>query len=492
MKRMLCSALLVLAGHVQALDWQDSQALDQAFARAGATGTFVLHEVGSEQLQGHNRRRAETRYPPASTFKIANSLIGLATGAVASVDEVFPYDGTPPSWGHRLQAAGVRSDSIGKLHYRSVEDEAGFDEEILPLHVLNGQGDIQGMLRSPPPKRPSTSQLAADAGEGESTYLGYDRKIRDAACDWLAEAGRRQEGPWTLFVSFVCPHFPLVAPPEFFRLYPLDEMPMPQLRGPGEFPDHPVLAKLREVQAYEDHFRDEAHIRTAMAAYYGMVSFLDDNVGRVLAALDAAGLADNTLVVFTSDHGEMLGDHGILLKGPMLYDACTRVPLIMRWPAQIPAGTVVDDLVQWIDLPATFLDVASCPAMATCQGASLMPLTAGTAQDWRDFALCEYRDSGHGSHPPVMTTMLRHRDWKLVVWHGDDTAPLVDNELEIFGQRVNAATGTEIVVDGYQAIDGSNRANGRDLTFPDGTHLFMGSSGTGAPLDGRDPTERRQ
>ncbi|WP_439886866.1 class D beta-lactamase [Pseudomonas sp. MBLB4123] len=95
MKRMLCSALLVLAGHVQALDWQDSPALDQAFARAGATGTFVLHEVGSEQLQGHNRRRAETRYPPASTFKVANSLIGLATGAVASVDEVFPYDGTP-------------------------------------------------------------------------------------------------------------------------------------------------------------------------------------------------------------------------------------------------------------------------------------------------------------------------------------------------------------------------------------------------------------
>lgn len=95
MQRMLCGVLLVLVGHAQALDWQDSPAVSRAFAQAGATGTFVLHEVGSDRLQGHNRRRAATRYSPASTFKIANSLIGLATGAVASVDDVFPYDGQP-------------------------------------------------------------------------------------------------------------------------------------------------------------------------------------------------------------------------------------------------------------------------------------------------------------------------------------------------------------------------------------------------------------
>jgi beta-lactamase class D len=93
MKRMLCAVLLLLAGQVQALDWQDNAALTQVFERAGVAGTFVLHEVGSAQLQGHNRQRAETRYTPASTFKIANSLIGLATGAVSSVDEVFAYDG---------------------------------------------------------------------------------------------------------------------------------------------------------------------------------------------------------------------------------------------------------------------------------------------------------------------------------------------------------------------------------------------------------------
>lgn len=303
----------------------------------------------------------------------ASFATGRYVHEIGNWDNAFPYDGTPPSWGHRLQATGVRSDSIGKLHYRSAEDEAGFDEEILPLHVLNGQGDIQGMLRSPPPKRPSTSQLAADAGEGESTYLGYDRKIRDAACDWLAEAGRRQEGPWTLFVSFVCPHFPLVAPPEFFRLYPLDEMPLPQLRGPGEFPDHPVLAKLREVQAYEDHFRDEEHIRTAMAAYYGMVSFLDDNVGRVLAALDAAGLADDTLVVYTSDHGDNLGARTFWGKSNM-YEESAGIPLILRGPG-VKAGARVATPVSLVDAHPTILDacgVAPHPDDADLPGRSLL------------------------------------------------------------------------------------------------------------------------
>ena len=196
-------------------------------------------------------------------------------------DNAFPYTGTPPSFGHRLHEHGHRCDSIGKLHYRGSEDPNGFDNEILPLHVLDGKGDLQGMLRQDPPKRTSTAQLAGDAGSGNSTYLAYDRQIRDAAIAWLQDAARqRSDRPWCLFVSFVCPHFPLVAPPEFFDLYPLESLPLPRLRAPHEFPDHPVLRKLREVQDYEDHFRDEAHVRTAVAAYYGMVSFLDDNIGR--------------------------------------------------------------------------------------------------------------------------------------------------------------------------------------------------------------------
>jgi choline-sulfatase len=141
------------------------------------------------------------------------SRASFATGRhvheIGNWDNAFPYHGEPPSFGHALAAEGHRCDSIGKLHYRGSEDPNGFDNEILPLHVLNGQGDLQGMLRQPPPRRPSTKQLAGDAGPGESTYIRYDRNIRDAACHWLEDvAATPPDRPWVLFVSFVCPHFP--------------------------------------------------------------------------------------------------------------------------------------------------------------------------------------------------------------------------------------------------------------------------------------------
>jgi choline-sulfatase len=263
-------------------------------------------------------------------------------------DNAFPYTGTPPAWGHKLARTGHRCDAIGKLHYRGSDDPNGFDNEILPLHVLNGRGDVQGMLRRPPAKRPSTAQLAGDAGPGESTYLAYDRNIRDGAIRWLEDAAKRPpEKPWCLFVSFVCPHFPLVAPPEFFRLYPLDKVPLPRLRAPHEFPDHPVLRKLREVQDYEDHFRDEEHVRIAVAAYYGMVSFLDDNIGRVLKALEDSGLADSTLVVYTSDHGDNLGTRTFWGKSNM-YEESAGVPLILKGPG-IPKGKRVRTPVSLVD-----------------------------------------------------------------------------------------------------------------------------------------------
>jgi choline-sulfatase len=309
-------------------------------------------------------------------------------------DNAFPYQGTPPSWGHRLHQTGHRCDSIGKLHYRGSDDPNGFDNEILPLHVLNGEGDIQGMLRRPPPTRDSTRQLAGDAGAGESTYLKYDRNIRDEAVGWLTKAARtRPDKPWCLFVSFVCPHFPLVAPPEFFNLYDLAELPMPPLRDPSEFPDHPVLHKLREVQNYEDHFRDEEHVRIAVAAYYGMVSFLDDNIGRVLRALDETGLVDDTLVVYTSDHGDNLGTRTFWGKSNM-YEESVGVPLILRGPG-IPAGRRVATPVSLVDAYPTIVNAVGEILTAeehAMPGRSLLSLIDGGDADRTVFS--EYHAVG--------------------------------------------------------------------------------------------------
>lgn len=326
------------------------------------------------------------------------SRASFATGryvhAIGYWDNAFPYHGTPPSWGHRLHDTGHRCDSIGKLHYRGSEDPNGFDNEILPLHVLEGEGDVKGMLRRPPPVSKSTGQLAGDAGAGNSTYLQYDRDIRDEATAWLESvAAQRPDTPWCLFVSFVCPHFPLVAPPEFFSLYDLDTLPLPRLRDPADFPDHPVLRRLREVQNYEDHFRDEGHVRTALAAYYGMVSFLDDNIGRILGTLAATGLADDTLVVYTSDHGDNLGTRTFWGKSNMFEEA-VGVPLIMRGPG-IPAGRRVKTPVSLVDAYPTIIDAVGegrTLEEKTQPGTSLLRLLDG--QDANRTVFSEYHAVG--------------------------------------------------------------------------------------------------
>ena len=106
----------------------------------------------------------------------------------------------------------------------------------------------------------------------------------------------------------------------------------------------------------------EAELREARAGYYAMVSMIDAEVGRILDALDASGQRENTLVIFTSDHGELLGDHGLMLKGPMLYDALVRVPLIVSWPGRAQGGVVRSEIVQNIDLTATIVEVAGATA----------------------------------------------------------------------------------------------------------------------------------
>jgi choline-sulfatase len=141
-------------------------------------------------------------------------------------DNCIAYDGSVPSWAHRLREAGHRVDSIGKLHFRSAEDDNGFSEEHMPLHIVEGLGDPIGMLRDPPPRRVASLKLAVEAGCGDSTYQGYDDRITEAAEDWLRERAQNPDSkPWMLFVSLVCPHFPLISRPEWYNLYPEDKVP---------------------------------------------------------------------------------------------------------------------------------------------------------------------------------------------------------------------------------------------------------------------------
>jgi len=261
------------------------------------------------------------------------------------------------------------------------------------------------------------------------TEAHYSRWIGNETVDFL-RSSRDRTKPFCFVANFFDPHHGFGAPKEYLDRYLPDELPRPVTRD-GELAGKPPILTEASKESYGGHARgyqsyDADELQQVKAAYYAMVSLVDDEVGRILAALEQEGLADNTVVVFTSDHGEMLGDHQLMLKGPMMYDCAVRVPLIVRWPGQLPAGERRPELVQWVDLAPTFLEAADAPALPRGQGMSLLPLARGD-QDavTRNWALCEYRNSGHPYDPAVHTTMLRTDRWKIVVYHG---APATDRE----------------------------------------------------------------
>ena len=272
--------------------------------------------------------RFDNAYTPSPICVSARA--SLATGRwvhdIGAWSSAEPYAGSPPGWGHGLIEDGHRVASIGKLHYRSEKDPNGFDEECLPLHVVNELGWLKGLIRDPlPPYDEGTSELARQVGAGETDYTRYDRKICDAACDWIKGHGKEAQKPWVLFVSFVSPHYPLQAPQAFFDLYTPADVGEP--RSPHQQPSHPVLEKLYRFYDYDRHFTDASSLQ-ARLGYYGLCSFVDHLVGRVLGTLDQCDLTDSTRVIYTSDHGELLGNHGMWTK-MLMYEESAGIPLII-------------------------------------------------------------------------------------------------------------------------------------------------------------------
>ena len=258
------------------------------------------------------------------------------------------------------------------------------------------------------------------------TEAHYSRWIGNETVDFL-QSSRRDDRPFFFVANFFDPHHGFGAPAEYVERYRAESLPRPVTTW-RELDTKPPIQAEASKKSYAGHARgfveytaDE--LQDVRAAYYAMVTLVDDEVGRILDVLEATGEADNTIVVFTSDHGEMLGDHQLMLKGPFMYECAVRVPLIVRWPGRARAGQRVGELVQWIDLAPTFLDAAGIEAPASFQGRSLSGLLDGTQSGWRDWALCQYRDSGHAYDPPVYVTMLRHDRWKLVVHHGGPATP---------------------------------------------------------------------
>ena len=274
-------------------------------------------------------------------------------------DNCFAYDGAVKGWGHRLQEEGYAVRSIGKLHYLDEESPTGFDEQTIPMHIFRG-GDLHGLVRDDPPRREQCRDMAENIGPGHTKYIDYDRRITAETCDWLKnQAMSRKDEPWTMFVSYICPHYPLVCPQEFFEMYDNEKIPLPKARRAGS--DYPKewWDAFERCYVWDEYFESDEQRRIAMASYFGLCSFIDDNVGKVLAALEQAGFAENTNVVFLSDHGENLGSRGHWGKSTM-YDEAVRIPLIMAGP-DVPRGKICETPVSLVDMYPTIIEAVGLP-----------------------------------------------------------------------------------------------------------------------------------
>lgn len=318
------------------------------------------------------------------------------------------YHGQFESWMHRVRDHGCPVLSFGKLHFRSSEDDNGFTEEILPMHLANnGIGWPIGLLRNPLPEFKSAYELAEQTGCGESDYTEFDRNITTAACNWLRKYGKNTNSkPWVLFVSFVSPHYPLTAPEAFYKLYQNNDKIGKAIPKPNNSTEHPVLQKIRSFWNYDDYFSEEKRV-DARKNYFGLISFLDNNIRQVLEALESSRSARETLILYTSDHGEMLGHLGFWTKSVM-YEDSVGVPLLA-------AGRgfekhTCDAPVSLTNISNTILEAIGVENTQSicCLDESLQSVVSSPAE--QRFALSQYHDGG----TPVGFFMIRENIWKLV------------------------------------------------------------------------------
>lgn len=320
-------------------------------------------------------------------------------------DNAMPYTGDPKGWGHALQAKGIPVESIGKLHYRSDEDPAGFDVEHIPMQVADGVGMVWASIRREEERVSPRSRMLGDyIGPGNSKYTDYDAKVTARTAQWLQErAAGDDDRPWCLYVGLVAPHFPLVVPQEYYDLYPLEDLPEVKLHPSQGYQRHPWVEKQNAMMNSEANFRDPEERLRAIAAYYGLCTWLDHNVGQILSALEAAGFGNNTTVIYTSDHGDNVGARGLWGKSN-LYQESVSVPLIMAGPGIAPG--LCETPVSLLDVAATIPDHFGADFAG--DGVSLHDIAAAPADPDRP-VLSEYHAAGAVSG----AFMLRKGRWKL-------------------------------------------------------------------------------
>lgn len=314
-----------------------------------------------------------------------------------------------------LREAGYQTHGIGKMHFvpdsrklwgfesRDFSEEGGGEDDFTRHLQENGYGHIVAPHgeRSEYYYIPQPSQLPARLHH--TTWMG------DRTLEFLQR--RDRDRPFFCWTSFIKPHPPFESPVPWSRLYRTVEMPLPFLPS-GYEALQTWWNRLQNRYKYRDQGMDMNLLRTMRAAYYACISFIDYQIGRILDALADEGILDQTLILFTSDHGELLGDYHCYGKRSFL-DVAARVPLLARFPERFAAGAQCDEPVSLVDVLPTCLAVAGIPTRSEHAGIDLAHIAQGQAE--RDAVIGQLGQESTGLY------MLRSRDFKYVYSAADRT-----------------------------------------------------------------------
>ena len=258
-----------------------------------------------------------------------------------------------------------------------------------------------------------------------------------------------RESPWFFSWNIFDPHPPFDPPQVYLDQFDPARMPDPlfresdfetqrallgvdfqsEVRDPKDLDTRfPVVNLPQELRWGSDVSSEGPRDAWSLKArYFAMIKQIDDNIGRIPQVLDESGQRKNTIVIFTTDHGEALGDHGLIQKGCRFYEGLTRVPLVFSWPGTIKPGVISPALVELMDIPATLLELAGLPIPEEMQSRSLAPLLTGSAgpEEHREAVRCEFYDA-LALPDSSFGTMYRNRRYKLVVYHGHGLGELYD------------------------------------------------------------------
>ena len=337
------------------------------------------------------------------------------------------------SWVEALAESGYTCVNIGKMHTVPFETPLGFHERYVVenkdrylegRHYLD-EWDKAMHARGLVKQQREFYRERADYGDRLGAFewelpeeMHSDVFVGGMAAWWL-ETKPKLTQPLFMEIGFPGPHPPYDPVPRYAEPYMSRDLPLPEVTE-GDLAGQPsALKAMRRHNAQVDHDSivhlldpTREQLKRQRAYYLAYVTMIDEQVGRVLETLDARGYLDNAVVIFTSDHGDCLGDHGHSQKWTM-YDIITRVPAVVWAPGRLAGDRTIDGLCQMMDLGPTILDLAGVPVPATMDATSLLPVLEGDAWQGRDYVFAEHGRDGILRETEFMT-MVRSRDWKLV------------------------------------------------------------------------------